>query len=126
DKNIELTSVDEVIGFISRLVKSNFNSSPYFLSTTLPNKNIMHFGIGAAPNHIIVLFQPYSISEDCKISCDTSQTYENSPVIKFVYPHSTFIFECNEYNLLSFDFILSRLHSLLVNGDMSCIPCYSH
>lgn len=126
DKDIELVAIDEVIDLITTLVKRDIYPSPYFLSITLNNKNIISFGIGATPNHIIVFFKPYSILEDNKISRDTSQSYENSPVIKFLYPHSTHSFECNEYNLLLFDSVMPHLHSLLIDGDMSCIPCYSY
>ena len=126
DKDIELVAIDEVIDLITTLVKRDIYPSPYFLSITLNNKNINSFGIGATPNHIIVFFKPYSILEDNKISRDTSQSYENSPVIKFLYPHSTHSFECNEYNLLLFDSVMPHLHSLLIDGDMSCIPCYSY
>lgn len=126
DKDIELVAIDEVIDLITTLVKRDIYPSPYFLSITLPNKNIIYFGIGSTPNHIVVFFKPYSILEDDKISRDTSQSYENSPVIKFLNPHSTHSFECNEYNLLLFDSVMPHLHSLLIDGDMSCIPCYSY
>ena len=126
DKDIELVSIDEIIDLITTLVKRDIYPSPYFLSITLPNKNIISFGIGATPNHIVVFFKPYSILEDDKISRDTSQSYENSPVIKFLNPHSTHSFECNKYNLLLFDSVIPHLHSLLIDGDMSCIPCYSY
>ena len=126
DKDIELVAIDEVIDLITALVKRDIYPSPYFLSITLPNKNIIYFGIGATRNHIVVFFKPYSILEDDKISRDTSQSYENSPVIKFLNPHSTHSFECNEYNLLLFDSVIPHLHSLLIDGDMSCIPCYSY
>lgn len=126
DKDIELVAIDEVIDLITTLVKRDIYPSPYFLSITLPNKNIISFGIGATPNHIVVFFKPYSILEDDKISRDTPQPYENSPVIKFLNPHSTHSFECNEYNLLLFDSVMPHLHSLLIDGDMSCIPCYSY
>lgn len=126
DKDIELVAIDEVIDLITTLVKRDIYPSPYFLSITLPNKNIISFGIGATPNHIVVFFKPYSILEDDKISRDTPQSYENSPVIKFLNPHSTHSFECNEYNLLLFDSVMPHLHSLLIDGDMSCIPCYSY
>ncbi|MDU6854545.1 MAG: hypothetical protein E6370_08460 [Clostridiales bacterium] len=126
DKDIELVAIDEVIDLITTLVKRDIYPLPYFLSITLNNKNIICFGIGATPNHIIVFFKPYSVLEDNKISRDTSQSYENSPVIKFLYPHSTHSFECNEYNLLLFDSVIPHLHSLLIDGDMSCIPCYSY
>lgn len=126
DKDIELVAINEVIDLVTTLVKNSFNSSPYFLSITLNNKNIISFGIGATPNHIIIFLKPYSVLEDYKISRDTSQSYENSPVIKFLYPHSTHSFECNKYNLLLFDSIIPHLHSLLIDGDMSCIPCYSY
>ena len=126
DKDIELVAIDEVIDLITTLVKRDIYPLPYFLSITLNNKNIICFGIGATPNHIIVFFKPYSVLEDDKISRDTSQSYENSPIIKFLYPHSTHSFECNEYNLLLFDSVIPHLHSLLIDGDMSCIPCYSY
>ena len=126
DKDIELVAIDEVIDLITTLVKRDIYPSPYFLSITLNNKNIISFGIGATPNHIVVFFKPYSILEDDKISRDTPQPYENSPVIKFLNPHSTHSFECNEYNLLLFDSVMPHLHSLLIDGDMSCIPCYSY
>ena len=126
DKDIELVSIDEIIDLITTLVKRDIYPSPYFLSITLPNKNIISFGIGATPNHIVVFFKPYSILEDDKISRDTYKSYENSPVIKFLNPHSTHSFECNKYNLLLFDSVIPHLHSLLIDGDMSCIPCYSY
>ena len=126
DKNIDLVAIDEVIDLINTLVKRDTYPLPYFLSITLNNNNIISFSIGATPNHIIVFFKPYSVLEDDKISRDTSQSYENSPVIKFLYPHSTHSFECNKYNLLLFDSVMPHLHSLLIDGDMSCIPCYSY
>ena len=126
NQDMELMTIDEIIDFITPLVKNSSNASPYFLSITLNNKNVIYLGIGASPNHIIVFFKPYSILEDYKISCDTSQSYENSPVIKVLYPHSTSNLECNVYNLLPFDSIIPHLHTLLIDGDMSCIPCYSH
>lgn len=124
DNDIDLVAIDEVIDLINTLVKRDTYPLPYFLSITLNNNNIICFGIGATPNHIIVFFKPYSVLEDDKISRDTSQSYENSPVIKFLYPHSTHSFECNKYNLLLFDSVMLHLHSLLIDGDMSCIPCY--
>lgn len=126
DKDIELTYISEIIDLITSLVKNNPSTSPYLLSITLNDKNTLRFGIGATPNHLLIFFHPYSNIEDCKISYNASLMCENSPTIKFLYPHSKYYFECNEYNLLPFELLIPHLHTILINGNISCIPCYAH